>query len=78
MMHRTSQRRLTGGDLPTARWRKSSRSDQSGGACVEVAQVDHSHVTRDSKDPIGPVLAFTGFEWGAFLAEVKAGTHDLS
>lgn len=31
---------------------------------------------RDSKDRDGPVLVFTGKEWDAFLAGVKAGEFD--
>ncbi|MEV0408172.1 DUF397 domain-containing protein [Actinoallomurus sp. NPDC050550] len=29
-------------DLSNADWRKSSRSGQNGGECVEVTTVDHS------------------------------------
>jgi hypothetical protein len=32
---------------------------------------------RDSKDPDGPVLKFTGPEWDAFVAGVKDGEFDL-
>jgi uncharacterized protein DUF397 len=28
---------------------------------------------RDSKDPAGPVLAFTCAEWRAFLGDVRTG-----
>jgi hypothetical protein len=28
---------------------------------------------RDSKDPAGPVLAFTYAEWRAFLGDVRTG-----
>ncbi|WP_080640694.1 DUF397 domain-containing protein [Salinispora arenicola] len=34
-------------DLAQATWRKSSRSDNNGGACVEVAHL----ALRDSKNP---------------------------
>jgi uncharacterized protein DUF397 len=34
-------------------------------------------VMRDSKNPDGPVLAFTRTEWATFLTAVKAGDHDL-
>ncbi|MGH8571011.1 MAG: DUF397 domain-containing protein, partial [Gammaproteobacteria bacterium] len=38
-------------------WRKSSYSNGSGGACVEVADLNHgSRAVRDSKDPTGPAL----------------------
>ncbi|MEU6535776.1 DUF397 domain-containing protein [Streptomyces sp. NPDC047000] len=32
---------------------------------------------RDSKAPLGPVLAFRPFAWGAFVSELKAGRHRL-
>ncbi|MGH3965479.1 MAG: DUF397 domain-containing protein [Pseudonocardiaceae bacterium] len=47
--------------MPPTSWRKSSRStggdDQAD--CVEVAEVPGQVAMRDSKDPAGPVLAFT-------------------
>ena len=33
---------------------------------------------RDSKDPDGPVLAVAAAEWRDFLADVKAGRHNLT
>jgi Domain of unknown function (DUF397) len=58
-------------------WRKSSYSASNGGACVEVADAQAARVAvRDSKDPQGPVLAFTPDEWQAFTAGVKAGEFD--
>lgn len=56
---------------PDARWRKSTRSGD--GNCVEVADVTEGTAVRDSKDPTGPVLVFTGAEWAAFVAGVKDG-----
>jgi hypothetical protein len=76
-------------DLARAVWRKSSLSGGSGGDCVEVAVLDGrdlptSHkssdklvAVRDSRDPAGPVLAFTPREWDAFLGGVRAGEFDL-
>ncbi|MFB4300826.1 DUF397 domain-containing protein [Actinomadura sp. NTSP31] len=32
-------------------WRKSSRSDETGGQCVELARLSHAVCVRDSKDP---------------------------
>ena len=62
-------------DLSGATWRKSSRSnggsDQT--ACVEVAEVPGRVAMRDSKDPAGPVLAFTRAGWRAFLSGVRIG-----
>ncbi|MEU2181919.1 DUF397 domain-containing protein [Streptomyces thermolilacinus] len=44
-------------DLSSARWRKSSYSNGTGGECLEVAD-DFPGVlpVRDSKRPEGPVL----------------------
>ncbi len=44
--------------------------------CVEVAVAAGGILVRDSKDPAGPVLAFTGGEWDAFLAGVRDGEFD--
>jgi hypothetical protein len=60
------------------RWRKSSRSGNGGGNCVEVASLASGIVAvRDSKDPDGPRLTFTPAEWEAFTAGVRAGEFDL-
>lgn len=59
------------------RWHKSSYSSDQGGACVEVADLDHSGcAVRDSKDPTGPALMFSAAEWVAFTAGVRAGEFD--
>ncbi|ACZ90232.1 DUF397 domain-containing protein [Streptosporangium roseum] len=67
-------------------WHKSSLSG-NGQNCVEVALADSPHpgtdptpdadrlfLVRDSKDPAGPVLAFSPAEWDAFLTTIKDGT----
>jgi len=54
-------------------WRKSSYSADNGAACVEVTGgIPGTVAVRDSKDPDGPILAFTPAEWRAFLTELKA------
>ncbi len=54
-----------------AQWRKSSKSGDNGGACVEVADNLPDVVgVRDSKDPAGPALAFVPAAWRAFVAQV--------
>jgi hypothetical protein len=60
--------------LSTATWRKSSRSNQDGGACVEICD-DFAGVlvVRDSKNPQGPVLAFPASRWTAFVSAVRVG-----
>ncbi|OWV07402.1 DUF397 domain-containing protein [Micromonospora wenchangensis] len=58
-------------ELSGARWRKSSRSNGQGGACVEVADnLSGVVAVRDSKDPEGPVLAFGPDTWREFVAGV--------
>ncbi|MFI5834735.1 DUF397 domain-containing protein [Micromonospora sp. NPDC051300] len=58
-------------DLNGVRWRKSSRSNGQGGACVEVAgDLPGVVAVRDSKDPAGPVLAFDSDAWRAFVTGV--------
>ncbi|WP_433359247.1 DUF397 domain-containing protein [Streptosporangium sp. CA-115845] len=66
-------------------WQKSSFGG-NGQDCVEVALGDTSRtevepgpdsalfLVRDSKDPEGPVLAFTPGEWDAFITGIKRGS----
>jgi hypothetical protein len=63
-------------DPTTLTWRKSSYSNGAGGMCVEVATVGDGVAVRDSKDPWGPLLAFSAAEWDAFLAGARAGEFD--
>jgi len=66
-------------DLPHGlRWRKSSRSNGTGGDCVEVADLDDgSRAVRDTKHHgNGPVLVFTPNEWAAFIYGAKLGEFD--
>ncbi|MEU8204058.1 DUF397 domain-containing protein [Streptosporangium sp. NPDC049046] len=67
-------------------WSKSTLSG-NGPDCVEVALSETSQadsgpdadllvLVRDSKDPEGPVLAFTSAEWDAFLAGIKSDGFD--
>lgn len=59
-------------DLSNAVWRKSRKS-QNNGACVEVADLGDHMAMRDSKNPDGPVLVFTAFEWECFVDGVEKG-----
>lgn len=64
-------------DLSAAEWRKSSRSGDSGGQCVEVAaNLPGVVAVRDSKDPNGPKLLFTPTQWNAFTKSIKASKFD--
>ncbi|MGN9812028.1 DUF397 domain-containing protein [Micromonospora sp. BQ11] len=61
-------------DLTRAAWRKSTRSNNNGGACVEVADnLPDVVAVRDSKDPTGPVLTFTPATWRDFVAALPTG-----
>lgn len=61
-------------DLSAASWRRSSHSNQDGGACVEVSD-DFAGVVpvRDSKVPHGPVLVFPAAGWTSFVSAVRSG-----
>jgi len=65
--------------LDAAVWKKSSRSNGSGGNnCVEVAVLDTGVAVRDSKNRLGPALVFTASEWTAFLNSTKEGEFDIT
>lgn len=67
-------------ELAGITWRKSSRSDNASGSCVEVgAAADGSPrvAVRDTKDHSGPMLVFPAAEWSAFLTAIKSHTFDL-
>ncbi|MER7048869.1 DUF397 domain-containing protein [Streptomyces jumonjinensis] len=59
-------------DLTATTWRKSSYSNQDGGACVEVSDDFTTAIpVRDSKNPHGPVLVFPAGGWSSFVTAVK-------
>jgi hypothetical protein len=51
-------------------WRKSTHSGPNGGECVEVALAADTTGVRDSKNPDGPALVFTGPTWRGFLSRL--------
>ena len=55
----------------TMPWRRSSRCEAN--TCVEVATMPGGVLVRDGADPAGPVLAFDGDAWRAFLAGIRGG-----
>jgi hypothetical protein len=66
-------------DLSRAQWRKASRSNSNGGACVEVARnLPGIVAVRDSKNPDGPKLVIPATGWQRFTASVKAAQHGLT
>ncbi|MDX3064632.1 MULTISPECIES: DUF397 domain-containing protein [Streptomyces] len=53
-------------------WRKSSYSNQAGGDCVEMADGFPGLVpVRDSKNALGPALAFPAGSWTSFIGALQ-------
>lgn len=83
MNWKTSSKSTNGAQCVEVSFNKSSASSVTD-ACVEVAMKNGEEIAvyvRDSKDPDGPVLAFTAAEWDAFIGDensgVKGGEFDL-
>lgn len=74
MTHHTTPAVSVEGD-----WFKSSYSSETGGNCVEVANLTSTGQIgiRDSKDPEGPTLLLVPEQFAAFIAEVRAGRYDI-
>ena len=60
----------------TLTWVKANASGAANN-CVEIARTPDSVRVRDSKNPGGPILAFTRAEWAAFLDGARNGEFDL-
>ncbi|MGW3611095.1 DUF397 domain-containing protein [Micromonospora sp. NPDC005163] len=61
-------------DLLGAQWRKSTRSGDNNGNCLEVADnLPGLVAVRDSKDPAGPALIFSPAAWTSFVRVTKSG-----
>lgn len=58
-----------------AEWRKARRS-MGNGDCVETATAGRGVVVRDSKDPGGPMLAYSAGSWLAFTRKARLGHFD--
>ncbi|MGI8336877.1 DUF397 domain-containing protein [Actinomadura scrupuli] len=58
-------------------WRKSSRSNTSGGDCVEVGRLSEAIGIRDSKNPGRPHLSLTADAFASLLTRVQRGELDL-
>lgn len=54
-----------------AKWRKASRSNGSGGYCVETAATGYTVNVRDSKNPDGPTLAVNRKAWERFTRSLR-------
>ena len=67
---------MPAGQLPSARWRKSSASNPSG-SCVEIAELPGGAVAvRNSRDAGGQALIYPRAEMAAFLRAIKNGEFD--
>nr|MDT0659676.1 DUF397 domain-containing protein [Micromonospora sp. DSM 115978] len=54
------------------RWRKSTKSSDNAGACIEVADnIPGRVLVRDTKDRDGGTLTFNPAAWSAFVQGVK-------
>ena len=62
---------MTTPDLSRVTWRKSRRSEDNGGQCVEVAVIGSSSAIRDSKNPTGGTLVLKGTARDGFWAAVR-------
>jgi hypothetical protein len=62
-------------ELDNASWRKSSRSDSSGG-CVSMAAMGPYCAIRDSKDASGPMIIFSKASLCTFFRAIKEGNFD--
>jgi len=55
-------------------WRVARQCN--GGACIRVASAGDTVVIGDSKNPHGPVLAYSRAEWSAFVEGIRQGDFD--
>jgi hypothetical protein len=53
---------------PESAWFKSSYSNDTGGSCVEVANLASQVGIRDSKNKKGPALVVPTDSWGEFVS----------
>ena len=52
-------------------WRKSTYSDSSGNACVEVARSNNAVLARDTTDRDGALLTVDATAWRQFTASLR-------
>jgi Domain of unknown function (DUF397) len=55
-------------------WRVAPRC--AGGECIQIAASGDKIVIGDSKNPKGPVLAYSHGEWTTFVEAVRQGYFD--
>ncbi|RAY16435.1 DUF397 domain-containing protein [Actinomadura craniellae] len=54
-------------------WHRSSYSETQVSECIEAARAERVVAVRDSKNPDGPVLAFSPAEWRGLLTAIRTG-----
>lgn len=57
---------------PEDDWFKSSYSNDTGGSCVEIADLDHQVGIRDSKKRNGPALVVPAAAWASFVGLMRS------
>ena len=62
-------------ELLSNEWRKARRS-MGNGNCVEISTTVAEVLVRDSKDPVGPVIAYSPGTWRRFGVEARQGRFD--
>ncbi|MGQ0837339.1 DUF397 domain-containing protein [Actinokineospora sp.] len=63
-------------DLSRVTWRKSSRSEDNGGQCVEVATAPGWAAIRDSKNPAGGALLMSALAWKGLAVTLTVSDAD--
>jgi len=58
-------------------WRKASRSNGTGGECVEVAWPADRIALRDSKNPGGGYITVPSASFATLVGMAKAGRLDI-
>ncbi|MFJ6566762.1 DUF397 domain-containing protein [Streptomyces sp. NPDC091292] len=61
---------------PESAWFKSSYSNDTGGSCVEVADLADQVGIRDSKNKNGPALVVPAAAWSSFVGLVRPSDTD--
>lgn len=72
---------LSASELAGIRWQVSSRSNGTGGSCVEAGPlVDGSGrvALRHSHHPDAAIIVYTRSEWNAFVGGAKDGEFDFT
>ncbi|RKS71180.1 uncharacterized protein DUF397 [Actinomadura pelletieri DSM 43383] len=59
------------------KWCKATRSSSNGENCVELAKLSNAIGARDSKDPDGPIHAFSAVEVAALFEDIRRGRYDV-